>query len=62
MLVNDIPCPQTLSTLQILFHLIQSSRIKCYYLNFELKKLSLERLGDLNKVAQLIETKPEFSL
>lgn len=48
MLVSAFLCAQHYARLQMLFHLLQNSRWSDIISGFELKKLSLERLNDLN--------------
>lgn len=62
MLVSASLCAQHYAHLQMLFHLLQKSRWSDIISVFELKKLSLERLNDLNKIPQLIRGKAQFSL
>lgn len=57
MLVSAFLYAQHYERLQVLFHLLQNSRWSDIISVFELKKLSLERLNDLNKIAQLIRGK-----
>lgn len=61
MLVSASLCAQHYARLQM-FHLLQKSRWSDIISVFELKKLSLERLNDLNKIPQLIRGKAQFSL